>query len=67
MRVFPKPRRGETSIKGTRHREEQVIAILTQGEAELTTELCRQHGITDQTYYRWRRSAVEWKAETPRN
>jgi len=35
--------------------EEQIIAILTQGDAGLTTaELCRQHGITEQTYYRWK-------------
>ena len=39
-------------MKGTRHSEEQIIAILKQGEAGLTTaELCRQHGITEQTYY----------------
>ncbi len=48
------PRRGERK-KGTRHSEEQIIAILKQGEAGLTTaELCRQHGITEQTYYRWK-------------
>jgi transposase-like protein len=42
-------------MKGTRHNEEQIIAILKQGEAGLTTaELCRQHGITEQTYYRWK-------------
>jgi len=32
-------------MKGTRHSEEQIIAILKQGEAGLTTaEPCRQHG-----------------------
>jgi len=42
-------------MKGTRHSEEQIIAILKQGEAGLTTaELCRQYGITEQTYYRWK-------------
>ena len=42
-------------MKGTWHSEEQVIAILKQGEAGLTTaELCRQHGISEQTYYRWK-------------
>jgi transposase-like protein len=41
-------------MKGTRHSEEQIIAILKQGEAGLATaELCRQHGITEQTYYHW--------------
>jgi putative transposase len=37
-------------MKGTRHSEEQIIAILKQGEAGF----CRQHGITEQTYYRWK-------------
>lgn len=42
-------------MKGTRHSEEQIIAILKQGEAGLATaELCRQHGIAEQTYYRWK-------------
>jgi putative transposase len=42
-------------MKGTRHSEEQIIAILKQGEAGLTTaELCRQHGIKEQIYYRGR-------------
>jgi putative transposase len=40
-------------MKGTRHSEEQIISILKQGEAGLgTAELCRQHAITEQTYYR---------------
>jgi putative transposase len=42
-------------LKGKRHSEEQIISILKQGEAGLSTgELCRQHGITEQTYYRWK-------------
>ena len=42
-------------MKGTRRREEQIIVLLEQGEAGLTTaHLCRQHGITEQTYYRWK-------------
>jgi putative transposase len=50
-------------MKGTRHSEEQIIAILKQGEAGLPTpELCRQHSITEQTYYRW-----YWKLGTPVN
>jgi putative transposase len=45
----------ENTVKGTRHSEEQIITILKQGEAGLTTtELCRQYGITEQTYYRWK-------------
>ena len=42
-------------MKGTRHSEEQIIAILKQGEAGLATaDLCRQHGITEQTYDGWK-------------
>jgi putative transposase len=53
-------------MKGTRHSEEQIIAILKQGEAGLTTaELCRQHGITEQTY-RWKASTGGWRVATRR-
>src|SRR6266436_4160149 len=52
---FSQTQEGETQMKGTRHSEEQIITILKQGEAGLATaELCRQHGITEQTYYRWK-------------
>src|SRR5947208_15216669 len=44
-----------TGMKGTRHSEEQIIGILKHGEAGVTTgELCRQHGIVEQAYYRWK-------------
>jgi putative transposase len=42
-------------MRGTRHSEEQVIAILKQADSGVkTAELCRQHGITEATYYRWK-------------
>jgi putative transposase len=42
-------------MRGTRHTEEQIIAILKQAEAGLSTaEVCRQHGIAEQTFYRWK-------------
>ena len=42
-------------MKGIRHSEEQIISILKQGEAGLSmAELCRQHGIAGQTFYRWK-------------
>ena len=38
-------------MKGTRHSEEQIIAILKRGDAGVATaDLCRQHGISEQTY-----------------
>lgn len=42
-------------MRGTRHTEEQIIGILKQGEAGMpTAEICRQHGISEQTIYRWK-------------
>jgi len=38
-----------------RHTEEQIIAVLKEGEAGVKTgELCRQHGISDATFYKWK-------------
>ena len=35
--------------------EAQIIGILKQAEAERTViDLCREHGITQATFYRWR-------------
>ncbi len=50
-------------MKGVRHSEEQIIAILKQGEAGLATAaLCRQHGITEQTYpTAGKPSMAEWR------
>ncbi len=42
-------------MRGTRHSEEQIIAILKQAEKGIATpELCRQQGISEQTFYRWK-------------
>ena len=39
-----------------RFTEEQIISILKESEAGARTpDLCRQHGISPQTYYRWKR------------
>jgi putative transposase len=41
-------------MKGKRFSEEQIIGVLKEGEAGVkTAELCRRHGITGQTFYRW--------------
>lgn len=38
-----------------RYSEEQIIAILHEGEAAASIqEVCRKHGISEQSYYRWR-------------
>lgn len=42
-------------MKHKRHSEEQVIGILKEHEAGLNTaELCRKHGISEQTFYNWK-------------
>ena len=42
-------------MKNSRFNEEQIIGILKQSEAGAkTSELCRQHGISAATFYRWR-------------
>ena len=42
-------------MKRSRFKEEQIIAILKEAEAGLKlAELVRKHGISEQTFYRWR-------------
>ena len=39
-----------------RFSEEQIIKILNEGEAgQVIREVCRAHGISEQTYFRWRK------------
>ena len=42
-------------MKRSRFSEEQIIGILKEHQAGLgTKELCRKHGISDATFYKWR-------------
>jgi len=39
-------------MKKSRYTQEQIIAVLKQHQAGLsTTELCRKHGISEATFY----------------
>ena len=44
-------------MKGTRFSQEKIIGILKEAECKTSTvgELCRKHGVSEQTFYRWRR------------
>lgn len=55
-------------MRRTRHSEEQIIGILKQSDNGVkTAELCRQHGISEQTLYRWSQSTADWRKATPRS
>lgn len=42
-------------MRGKRFTEEQIIKILKQGEAGTPTkELCRQHNISQASFYKWK-------------
>ena len=42
-------------MKRSRFTEEQVLAILKEGEAGGTVkEVCRRHGVSPATYYKWK-------------
>jgi putative transposase len=42
-------------MKARRFSEEQIIAVLREHEAGAkTAEVCRRHGISDATFYKWK-------------
>jgi|TARA_Y100000031_G_C8186583_1_gene369275 putative transposase len=43
-------------MRRSRYSEEQIIAILKENEAGLpAAELCRKYGVSEATFYKWRR------------
>ncbi len=54
-----------------RHSTEQIISKLCKAEIELgkgrsVGEVCKQLGITDQTYYRWRKEYGDLRTDQAR-
>ena len=42
-------------MKARQYTEEQIIAVLREGEAGARVgDLCRKHGMSDATYYNWK-------------
>ena len=42
-------------MKKSRYTDSQILAILKQNESGITVaDLCREHGMSDATFYNWR-------------
>jgi len=45
-------------MKNTHHTTEQIRETVTRGQSH--EELCRQHNISSQTFYRWKQWHDSW-------
>ena len=47
----------EDTVRKRRFREEQIIGMLKAAEAGMAVqEVCRQHGVTEATFSRWKKT-----------
>ncbi|MCU1252173.1 MAG: transposase [Edaphobacter sp.] len=37
------------------HSEEEILRVLREAESETVVEVCRKHGISQQTFYLWKK------------
>jgi putative transposase len=55
-RGSPEKEERESQMKRKRHSEEQIVYALRQGESGTPVkEICRQLGVTETTYYAWKK------------
>ena len=55
-------------MKRSRFNEAQIIGILKEHQAGMSApDLCRKHGISDATFYNWRRKYGGMEVAEPRS
>ncbi len=60
MDILKRTKDGGQTMSSRKHSTEQIIGKLREAEVELAKgravrDVCKQLGVTDQTYYRWRK------------
>ena len=53
---FSGSRRGELDMGKRGHSEEEILRVLREAESgDTVVEICRKHGISQQTFYLWKK------------